>query len=391
VTGSPAAAKPAATTTRLGRELAPGGAVGARMRLAIWAVVCVLGCAKQETRLDGPRTGTLHTATASGAPVDVTGPAGPAPQVTALATQTAQAPARPTEGELNARAFSPAGDLFLRKQPSKDGDWLTRFREPGQSFEQYVARKPVRPDGRRNKLVLQPLGEMSAADREMIETARDYMTVFFALPVVIAAPLKLPEEGRRIRRDGGKVWRQSHTRVLLEQVLSRRLPDDAIAYLGVTLEDLYPEPSWNFVFGQATLEDRVGVYSLARFFAAFDGEPDTAASRALGVRRSLAVLAHEAGHMFSMEHCTSHECVMNGSNSREELDRQREMLCPVCLRKLQHALGDRFDVLTREEALLAFHRKHGQHELAHWTERRVEQLRTAVIPPEKPELRYPRP
>jgi archaemetzincin len=31
------------------------------------------------------------------------------------------------------------------------------------------------------------------------------------------------------------------------------------------MEDLYPEPSWNFVFGQASLNERVGVYSFARY------------------------------------------------------------------------------------------------------------------------------
>ena len=356
------------------------------MRAAIWAIVCVVGCAKPEAQVDGPRT-TVPAAMSptSGTAHPTAAVAQPDPQPQAQAS----ARSRPTEGELAARAFSPAGDLFMRKLPPKPGEWLSRFREPGQSFEQYVARKPVRPDARRDKLVLQPLGAMSAADRKMVQTARDYMSVFFGLPVVIAEPLPLPERGRRTRREGGKVWLQSHTQVLLTEVLSKRLPDDAIAYLGVTMEDLYPEPSWNFVFGQATLEQRVGVYSLARFFAAFDGERDTPQAHALGVRRSLSVLAHEAGHMFSIEHCTSHECVMNGSNSREELDRQREMLCPVCLRKLQHAIG--FDVIARERALLAFHELHGQADLAHWTERRLAQLETGVAPPEQSELHYARP
>ena len=42
-------------------------------------------------------------------------------------------------------------------------------------------------------------------------------------------------------------------------LLHRRLPGDALCVVGVTMEDLYPDPSWNFVFGQASLTDRVGV------------------------------------------------------------------------------------------------------------------------------------
>ena len=46
-----------------------------------------------------------------------------------------------------------------------------------------------------------------------------------------------------------------------------------------------------------------------------------AAARRLGVLRSLKVLSHEAGHMFSLHHCTRFECLMNGSNSLDEMDR----------------------------------------------------------------------
>jgi archaemetzincin len=33
----------------------------------------------------------------------------------------------------------------------------------------------------------------------------------------------------------------------------------------VTMEDLYPDPQWNFVFGEASLPDRTGVFSFARY------------------------------------------------------------------------------------------------------------------------------
>jgi predicted Zn-dependent protease len=39
------------------------------------------------------------------------------------------------------------------------------------------------------------------------------------------------------------------------------LPEDAFCLLGITMEDLYPNPSWNFVFGEAALRERVGVAS----------------------------------------------------------------------------------------------------------------------------------
>jgi len=48
-------------------------------------------------------------------------------------------------------------------------------------------------------------------------------------------------------------------------LLSQLLPPDAFCLLGITPRDLYPDPSWNFVFGEASLKDRVGVYSFARY------------------------------------------------------------------------------------------------------------------------------
>lgn len=43
--------------------------------------------------------------------------------------------------------------------------------------------------------------------------------------------------------------------------------------------------------------------------------------------------------MFNVKHCTFYQCRMNGSNSAEESARRPPDLCPVCLRKMQHALG----------------------------------------------------
>ena len=54
--------------------------------------------------------------------------------------------------------------------------------------------------------------------------------------------------------------------------LRTKLPSDAFCILAVTMEDLYPDPTWNFVFGQASLTERIGVYSFARYDPAFYGE-----------------------------------------------------------------------------------------------------------------------
>ena len=117
---------------------------------------------------------------------------------------------------------------------------------------------------------------------------------------------------------------------VLESVLAPRLPEDAVAYIAFTASDLWPGEGWNFVFGQASLTDRVGVWSFNRF-----GNPDEVeAAFKLCLLRTIKLASHETGHMFSMAHCTLFECNMCGSNHLEEADARPSWLCPICLAKL---------------------------------------------------------
>ena len=266
-------------------------------------------------------------------------------------------------------AFDFDPELFEKKRPPQSGEWMERFHEPGQTYESYVAGLPTRPTAQRTQIALQPLGPFSKEQRAVLETMREAEAIFFDVPVIVAADVPLPRKGQRQRSAGHT---QHHTGTILDSVLAPRLPRNAICSLGITMGDLYPEPSWNFVFGQASLGERVGVYSLVRFFPAFTGEPDTDAAQRMALRRSIHILAHESGHMFSLEHCTQYECLMNGSNSLEEMDRQVDVLCPVCLHKLQWNL--KFDVRARYERLRDFYRRHGLEALAGWMDQRLERL-----------------
>jgi len=69
--------------------------------------------------------------------------------------------------------------------------------------------------------------------------------------------------------------RSKQRQVLTSDILAflkTRLPADACCLLGITMEDLYPKASWNYVFGEASLDARVGIFSLARYDPAFWGD-----------------------------------------------------------------------------------------------------------------------
>jgi archaemetzincin len=286
-------------------------------------------------------------------------------------------PRRQSDG--GARVFDPGDPAFIAdpesfalKLPPRPGDWLERVAETGITFDEYVGAGPLRRTARRDRIVLQPLGPFREGERALLEKLREYTAVFFDCPVVIAPDLPLPEKGRRSHEEGGRRWTQHHTKGILHELLAPRLPDDAVAYLGITMADLYPEPSWNFVFGEATFDERVGVYSLVRFFPGFAGEKDRPAARTLGLLRSFKLLSHETGHMFGLHHCAQFECLMNGSNSLEETDRSSATLCPVCLKKLAWNLD--FDTRSRYTRLLAIYQREGMTELARWTEARLQKI-----------------
>jgi len=138
------------------------------------------------------------------------------------------------------------------------------------------------------------------------------------------------------------------------------------------MTDLYPDPSWNFVFGQASLRERVGVYSFARYDPAFYGEIRKEGYQKLMLKRSLRVLSHETAHMFGLQHCIFYRCALNGSNHLQESDSRPLHLCPVCLRKLQYGIG--FDVLERYRGLARFCGEVGLSEERKWVSSRLERL-----------------
>jgi len=252
--------------------------------------------------------------------------------------------------------FDPTG--FQRLGPVRPGDWLSRFEESGQSFARYRDSDPPRAKGKRKVLVLQPLGPFRPEEKDLLRDAAGFASVYFQLPVRINRRAPLPPKGKRWHLAYGcREVVQYQTRWIFQGQLFPRLPADAVAFLGVTMMDIYPGEDWNYVFGEAYLERRVGVYSLARYRPEFWGEPDTPDARKRTRVRTFKVLAHETAHMFGLEHCIDFACVVNGSNSLEEADRQPLHLCPVCLRKLHW--NRRFDLTTRYQALERLYRKHG--------------------------------
>jgi len=247
-------------------------------------------------------------------------------------------------------------------------DWLANHPERGQTARQFYVSRPNIPNENRHTIYVLPIGAFPEGSPSLADLEA-YGEAFFTLDVEPLPPVAV--EDLEVTTRTGEFGRQLRTPDLLVE-LRRRIPDDAYCLIGVTMEDLYPEASWNYVFGYASLDQRVGVYSFARYDPAFYGEPRGPGAEKRILRRSLKVMAHETGHMFGIEHCVHYSCTMNGSNHLAEADSRPMHLCPVCLRKLHTSVG--FDPADRYRRLAAFYRSRGLDDEATWIESRLAHL-----------------
>jgi archaemetzincin len=251
-------------------------------------------------------------------------------------------------------------------------DWLSNHTEAGQTFEQFVVSRPNRPTSVRRKLYLQPIGSFAKPGAPSVDELVQFAAAFFTIDIATLPPMDIAREQVTSRRNPSGGQTQLLTADLLA-LLQKRLPVDAFALLGITMTDLYPDSRWNFVFGQASLRGRVGVYSFARYDPEFYGGKRAFDVHQLLLRRSCKVLAHEASHMFGIEHCIWYRCLMNGSNHLDEADARPLHLCPVDLRKLQWSIG--FDVVRRYIRLLEFDRHAGFADEGNWVQKRLDFIR----------------
>ncbi len=155
--------------------------------------------------------------------------------------------------------------LHTKLAPPKPGEWLAEHKEAGQTYSEYLRGQPVRADRRRRVIYVQPLGDFDAVQKKVLDRTAEFLGIYFQLPVKTREGLSLNVIPASARREH-PTWhvKQILSTYVLENVLRPRLPADACAYIALTTSDLWPGEGWNFVFGQASLSERVGVWSIAQ-------------------------------------------------------------------------------------------------------------------------------
>jgi len=258
---------------------------------------------------------------------------------------------------------------FFKPMTVQGGDWLESFPEDGETLEQYLASSPTLPTAERRTIYIQPMGTFTVEEKNVIKWTADYMKAFYNLPVRLldVRPIKdVPPEYIRIQYPNNK---QIQTTYFIDNILPKLIPDDAAAFICFTNYDLYPGATWNYVFGQASLNNRVGVWSLWRL----QREDGKKAGPGLFLERALKVAMHETGHMFSLRHCTKYECLMSGTNHLDETDRRPLDTCPECTAKIAWAM--KYPLVDRYKNLAEFWRRLGWDSEQQLTTRKAEAIR----------------
>ncbi|CAF3789888.1 unnamed protein product [Rotaria sordida] len=258
------------------------------------------------------------------------------------------------------------------------GDWLRYHEEKGQTlkaFEQTTS-KAV-PHSTFNTIYIQPVGSFNHPRAAPLNVIIQFARIFFAgCEVELLPTIDFSKDMKYRENHGIKQYRTDGFYNYLSQTRYFRDTSRELLCVAVTMTDIYPDESWNFVYGEARVKDGLGVYSFARLDPLFSESsqillsvPLTKEERIVMLRRCIKILLHELGHLFGLNHCIYFICLMNGANNQIEMDRQTLYLCPVCLRKLYSTLY--FDVRHMYENFVYLCEIYGLEEERLWYRKRL--------------------
>jgi predicted Zn-dependent protease len=146
----------------------------------------------------------------------------------------------------------------------------------------------------------------------------------FLFSCVIERTLRVP------RTALNSVRKQMFYNTLQARVALAPVADDAIR-LAITDFDLY-KTSHQFVFGDASEEQRIAIVSTHRLRSDFYGErPDAN----LLFQRTLKEAVHDLGHALGLKHCFNARCAMYFSNSIYDTDNKLSHYCESCEKKVR--------------------------------------------------------
>ncbi|MEW6711948.1 MAG: archaemetzincin, partial [Candidatus Riflebacteria bacterium] len=222
---------------------------------------------------------------------------------------------------------------FIPKNPPGKSDWLSRYPEKGQTYNQFVKGGFKTPSSDCKTICILPVYFADEQPLPFLPVIASYCEIFFGLKTIVLSPTRLDSGSvsRRLKEYG----LQFNASQILERIKSQK-PKDCFALVAVTPDDIFPDRTQSHSSGLASPNDSSAIVSYARLRSASDSSDqiDT-----LLKARALSVTTHEICHILGLRHCIYFQCLQNGAMGVAELDRTPLLLCPICLRKIVYSLG----------------------------------------------------
>ena len=255
--------------------------------------------------------------------------------------------------DLSPSSFSPI------PLPGPSG-WLRTVDERGQTYKSFSRRSFKHgPHGHCDTLEVVPVGRFIESESPPMSALKEFMEAFFyGVKVRFTKPVQIREVATTgcLTEDDQLLCGDA-----MAYLRKRRQPRDTFASIAITMVDITPGEGWNFVYGQASMSDGVGVFSFNRY-----------GTGAALLKKSCKTMAHEVGHIFGLKHCIYYHCILNGNNGEEYAPLR---CCPICLRKLHDACGA-FDIIERYTQLGVFYKKHEWKNELEFVDTRIQEVGT---------------
>lgn len=215
-----------------------------------------------------------------------------------------------------------------------------------QTFDSFKTALPFRPNSTNNMIEFVVVGEVNKLEQRVhIQALLQHLEAFIGFPVKLRDEA-IPLGPQFHPRQNAERQEQFGAHYVLAQLRSSADPR-SVCTIGLTIADLYPPNTYEFVTGITDASQRVAVYSLARYFCLGtrdtvqspqdDERSDVAKKRERMTQCMIKTLCREALKLCSMAECHLVECLMNPfpGGPPEAIRKLPLSLCCICLRKLQ--------------------------------------------------------
>lgn len=144
----------------------------------------------------------------------------------------------------------------------ESGDWLFSHKQKPQPYDAYKTPYINFLTPEKKTIYLLPFGKFN---KDFMDKLVMFCAAFYPNTLVKILPEQDLMKSIPNIRKRKNVYGDQYICDDILAYMKTCVPDDAYCVMGITLQDIYPGPNWNYVYGWATYKARVGIFSFVRW------------------------------------------------------------------------------------------------------------------------------